>query len=121
MCEKDLQKLYECESPINKVEKLRKQIFQCRLNGTPIVLDMLTCTDAEKHEIRRLLWEVGIIKLVKPDFFDLAENRKISARGVYTHDLVVRNEYAESDFVHAGQHTGITYGAYKSLNLGEDS
>ena len=121
MREKDLQKLYECESPLNKVEKLRKQIFQCRLNGTPIVLDMLTCTDAEKHEIRRLLWEVGIIKLAKEDFFDSFVNRTDHAKCVYTHDLVVRNEYGKSDFVPAGRTFGITYGAYKLLNSGNGS
>ena len=106
---------------MSKVEKLRKEIFRCRLNGTPIILDMLTCTDAEKHEIRRLLWEVGIIKLVKPDFFDLAENRKISARAYYTHQLILRNEYAERDHIPVGMFTGITYGAYKLLNSGNGS
>ena len=104
---------------MNRVEELRKEIFRCRLDGTPIILDMLTCTDAEQHEIRRLLWEVGIIKLVKPDFFDLEENRKLSARGVYTHALVVRNDYEpKSSYIPEGMHTGITYGAYKLLNCG---
>ena len=105
---------------MNRIEELRKEIFRCRLNGTPIILDMLTCTDAEKHGIRRLLWDAGIIKLVKPDFFDLEHNRKISARGVYTHELVVRNEYdGKATYIQKGTHTGITYGAYKSLKLGQ--
>lgn len=119
MREKDLQKLYECESPINKVEKLRKEIFQCRLNGTPIVLDMLTCTEAEKHEIRCLLWEAGIIKLVKEDFFDTPSNRNTNAKCVYTHGLVIRNELGEADHLPAGRTLGVSYRAYKLLNPGK--
>jgi hypothetical protein len=104
---------------MSRVEELRKEIFQCRLNGTPIVLDMLTCMDAEKHEIRCLLWEAGIIKLVKEDFFDSFVNRTDHAKCVYTHDLVVRNEYSKSDFIPAGRTLGVTYGAYKLLNPGK--
>lgn len=106
---------------MGKVEKLRKDIFQCRLNGTPIVLDMLTCTDAEKHDIRCLLWEAGVIKLVKEDFFDTPSNRNTNAKGVYTHGLVVRNELGEADHHPAGHTFGISYGAYKLLISGERS
>lgn len=106
---------------MNRVEELRKEIFRCRLNGTPIVLDMLTCMDAEKHEIRCLLWEVGVMKLVKEDFFDTPSNKNTHAKGVYTHALVVRNELGKSDFVHIGKTFGISYRAYKLLNPDKDT
>ena len=121
MREKDYRKLYECEfpMPINRVEELRKEIFQSRLNDKPIVLDFLTCMDAEKHELRCLLWEAGVIKLVKEDFFDSPVNRTTTAKAVYTHDLVVRNEFCKTEYIAKGRTLGVSYRAYKLLNFGK--
>ena len=101
----------------------RKDIFHARLNGEPIVLDYRDTSVEQRQHAARLLWETGVFQLLKPDFFDRAENKNDYARALYKHPVLLYTDdgphHPERHLYEIGDHFGITYGAYKLLKVGE--
>lgn len=107
------------------IEKLRKQIFQRRLTGETIELDLRTASGRERDAVRLLLWQTGILRLEKANFFQAHfQNQRDYAKAIYTHPLkVINNRYDEDEvsILEKGHHIGMTYGAYKWLISHEDT
>ena len=100
------------------IEKLRKYIFQCRLTGDTIVLGLSDTSGKERHEVRRLLFETGVIVLRVPDFFEKNPD-EIHAKAAWTHTVEIVN-CGEITLLPKGSKFSISRGAYKLLISGKE-
>jgi len=68
----------------------KKQIFECRLTGKPIILDRRNVTGKMIDEARLLFWQTGVLRLIKPEFFEHnTSHRGLFAKAEYTHPITI--------------------------------